>query len=108
MQRHPADTVVVLDALTYSGKRAKLDGLDSLEFVHGDIRNTVLVQSLLAGRAIDTIVHFAAESHVDRSIDGPDAFIDTNVIGTHSLLKAAKAIWLDSGSGRPHRFHHIS
>ena len=53
-------------------------------------------------------MHFAAESHVDRSIAGPDAFIETNVVGTHALLKAAKRVWLDSGSGRPHRFHHVS
>jgi dTDP-glucose 4,6-dehydratase len=52
-------------------------------------------------------VHFAAESHVDRSITGPDAFIDTNILGTNSLLKAARAVWL-AGSGLPHRFHHIS
>ncbi len=56
---------------------------------------------------IDTIVHFAAESHVDRSITGPDAFIDTNILGTNSLLKAARAVWL-AGDGQPHRFHHIS
>ena len=49
--------------------------------------------------SLDTIVHFAAESHVDRSITGPDAFIDTNVVGTHSLLKAARKVWLDQGSG---------
>jgi dTDP-glucose 4,6-dehydratase len=56
---------------------------------------------------VDTLVHFAAESHVDRSITGPDAFIQTNIIGTHSLLKAARAVWL-SGSGESHRFHHVS
>ena len=106
--RHSSDTLVVLDALTYAGNLANLDGIDGIEFVHDDIRNTDLVRGLLVGRAIDTIVHFAAESHVDRSIDGPDAFIDTNVIGTHSLLKAAKSAWLDQGSGQPHRFHHIS
>ncbi|MBY0284878.1 MAG: dTDP-glucose 4,6-dehydratase [Sphingomonas sp.] len=105
---HPSDSIIVLDALTYAGNRANLGGLNSIEFVHGDIRDTDLVKTLLGDHAIDTIVHFAAESHVDRSIDGPDAFIDTNVIGTHSLLKAAKARWLDAGSGMLHRFHHIS
>lgn len=104
----PDDALVVLDALTYAGNRANLDGLDGITFVHGDIRDTALVRALLADHGLDTIVHFAAESHVDRSIDGPDAFVDTNVIGTHSLLKAAKAEWLDAGSGRPHRFHHVS
>jgi dTDP-glucose 4,6-dehydratase len=107
-RRAPGDGIVILDALTYAGNRANLDGVAGLEFVRGDIRDTLLVRTLIADHAIDTIVHFAAESHVDRSIEGPDAFIDTNVVGTHSLLKAAKAMWLDAGGGRPHRFHHIS
>lgn len=100
--------IVVLDLLTYAGNRASLTGTDNVELVVGDIRDTDLVRELLTTRKIDTIVHFAAESHVDRSIEGPDAFIDTNIIGTHSLLKAAKAEWLDAGTGRPHRFHNIS
>ncbi|HEX8216987.1 MAG TPA: dTDP-glucose 4,6-dehydratase [Allosphingosinicella sp.] len=107
-ERRAGDRIVVLDALTYAGNPANLDGIDGVELVEGDIRDTDLVRTLLADRGLDTIVHFAAESHVDRSIDGPDAFIDTNVVGTHSLLKAAKAVWLDGGGGRPHRFHHIS
>jgi dTDP-glucose 4,6-dehydratase len=105
---HGGDRIVVLDALTYAGNPANLDGVEGVDLVEGDIRDTDLVRTLLAERALDTIVHFAAESHVDRSIEGPDAFIDTNVVGTHSLLKAAKAVWLDAGTGRPHRFHHIS
>jgi dTDP-glucose 4,6-dehydratase len=105
---HPSDQVVVLDALTYAGNRANLNGVDGIEFVQGDIRDEALVVRLLSERKLDTIVHFAAESHVDRSISGPDAFIETNVVGTHALLKAARKIWLDAGSGRPHRFHHIS
>jgi dTDP-glucose 4,6-dehydratase len=104
---HPDDAIVVLDALTYAGNRANLAGA-AIEFIHGDIRDTDLVAGLLRDRGIDRIVHFAAESHVDRSIEGPDAFVDTNVNGTHSLLKAARKVWLDEGSGRPHRFHHIS
>ncbi len=102
----PYDNVVVLDALTYAGNRSTLDGAQA-DLVEGDIRDTALVESLLRDRAIDTIVHFAAESHVDRSITGPDAFIDTNILGTNSLLKAARAVWL-AGDGQPHRFHHIS
>ena len=105
---HGDDGIVVLDALTYAGRRKNLDGLDGLTFVHGDIRDEALVTRLLSEQGIDTIVHFAAESHVDRSIAGPDAFIETNVVGTHALLKAAKRVWLDQGSGRPHRFHHVS
>jgi dTDP-glucose 4,6-dehydratase len=104
----PADKIVVLDILTYAGNPANLDGLDGVELVVGDICDTDLVNTLMADHDIDTIVHFAAESHVDRSITGPDAFVTTNVIGTHSLLKAAKTAWLDKGSGKPHRFHHVS
>ena len=104
----PGDGIVVLDALTYAGNRANLEGLDGVELVVGDICDTDLVSDLLDSRQVDTIVHFAAESHVDRSITGPDAFVTTNVVGTHSLLKAAKAAWIDKGSGKPHRFHHVS
>ncbi|AEG50335.1 dTDP-glucose 4,6-dehydratase [Sphingobium chlorophenolicum L-1] len=104
----PGDRVMVLDALTYAGNAANLDGLEAVELVVGDICDTALVTKLLSERQIDTIVHFAAESHVDRSITGPDAFVTTNVVGTHSLLKAAKEVWLDKGTGRPHRFHHVS
>jgi dTDP-glucose 4,6-dehydratase len=104
--KHPADGVVVLDALTYAGNRSTLEGT-AAELVVGDIRDTTLVERLLREHAIDTLVHFAAESHVDRSITGPDAFIDTNILGTNSLLKASRAVWL-AGSGMPHRFHHIS
>jgi dTDP-glucose 4,6-dehydratase len=103
------EKLVVLDALTYAGNRANLDGCDStrVEFVHGDIRDTPLVERLLRDHDARTIVHFAAESHVDRSISGPDAFIDANVNGTHSMLKAARSVWL-AGSGVAHRFHHVS
>ena len=104
----PADSIIVLDALTYAGNQANLDGLDGIELVIGDICDTSLVTDLLRDHCVDTIVHFAAESHVDRSITGPDLFVTTNVVGTHSLLKAAKSIWLDKGTGRSHRFHHIS
>jgi dTDP-glucose 4,6-dehydratase len=107
-ERHPNDAIVVLDALTYAGNVASLAGVKDIELVEGDIRDHDLVVELLSQHGLDTIVHFAAESHVDRSITGPDAFIDTNIVGTHSLLKAARKVWLDTGSGRPHRFHHIS
>lgn len=109
IKRHPADEVTVLDALTYAGNRVNLrdvDGHASFRFVQGDICDEVLVNQLMRERSIDTVVHFAAESHVDRSIDGPDAFIRTNVIGTHSLLKAAKGAWADKPG--PFRFHHVS
>ena len=107
-ERHPDDALVVLDALTYAGNRSTIADVEQAELVEGDIRDTVLVERLLRDRSISTVVHFAAESHVDRSITGPDAFIDTNILGTNSLLKAARKVWLDEGSGRAHRFHHIS
>ena len=106
--RHPEDSVIVLDSLTYAGNRSTIAGVERADLVVGDIRDTDLVEKLLRERDVATIVHFAAESHVDRSISGPDAFIDTNILGTNSLLKAARGAWLDEGSGREHRFHHIS
>src|SRR5580698_10721859 len=77
LRRHPADKVVVLDALTYAGNRANLDAVQNnpqLTFVLGSIVDTAQVEELLRREHIDTVVHFAAESHVDRSIHGPDAF----------------------------------
>ncbi|MGB3808123.1 MAG: dTDP-glucose 4,6-dehydratase [Erythrobacter sp.] len=106
-EAHPGDSIVVLDALTYAGNRSTLEGAERTRLVEGDIRETDLVTRLLREHDIATIVHFAAESHVDRSITGPDAFIDTNILGTNSMLKAARAVWL-AGGGREHRFHHIS
>ena len=110
LENHPEEKVVVLDALTYAGNGANLLPVENhanFEFVHGDILDTPLVESLLFDEGIDTIVHFAAESHVDRSIHGPDAFLKTNIEGTHSLLKAAKKVWLDGGL-KSHLFHHVS
>ena len=111
LSEYAGDKVVVLDALTYAGNVASLAGLKSnadFTFVHGDITDQPLIETLLRDHEIDTIVHFAAESHVDRSISGPDVFIETNVIGTHSLLKAARQVWLDEGRVADHRFHHVS
>ncbi len=106
-ERRPDEAVTVVDALTYAGNRASLAGIDGVDFIHGDIGDTAAIEALLRDRAIDTLVHFAAESHVDRSIHAPDAFLETNIIGTHSLLKAARTVWL-TGAGMPHRFHHVS
>jgi dTDP-glucose 4,6-dehydratase len=103
--------VVVFDALTYAGNIQNLAGLESnprYTFVKGDICDDGIVRGLMERYDIDTMVHFAAESHVDRSILGPDEFIRTNVVGTHSLLKATKACWVDQKSVPSHRFHHVS
>lgn len=110
LAEHPDDRVIGYDALTYAGNRANLaavEARDNFSFVHADICDEPGVTQLLRNESVDTLVHFAAESHVDRSITGPDAFIETNIIGTHSLLKAARTVWLE-GDGKPHRFHHVS
>ncbi|MBX3686538.1 MAG: dTDP-glucose 4,6-dehydratase [Rhodocyclaceae bacterium] len=107
------EAVVNLDKLTYAGN---LETLKSLEgdarhlFVRGDICDRALVAGLLAEHKPRAIVHFAAESHVDRSIDGPGEFVRTNVEGTFSLLEAARAYWggLDEAARSAFRFHHVS
>jgi dTDP-glucose 4,6-dehydratase len=111
LKRTAEGQVVVLDALTYAGNVENLAGLERdprYAFVRGDICDEAAVLGLLEHHQIDTLVHFAAESHVDRSILGPDDFIRTNVVGTHSLLKAAKTFWVDRKSAPAHRFHHVS
>jgi len=103
--------VVVLDALTYAGNAANLEGLERdarYRFVHADICDERAVRELMQAERIDTVVHFAAESHVDRSILGPDDFIRTNIMGTHSLLKVAKDLWIERRLVPAHRFHHVS
>ncbi|MDT7044069.1 dTDP-glucose 4,6-dehydratase [Candidatus Nitronereus thalassa] len=105
--------VVNLDALTYAGSEENLVNLPDPNrhtFVHGDICDHDLVSCLLQEHAIDTIVHFAAESHVDRSIAGPEAFIRTNVQGTFTLLEEARKYWLEHQHWDEARcrFHHIS
>lgn len=106
-------SVVTLDVLTYAGSLENLQdllGSDRHEFVQGDINDRPLVDKLLREHVIDCIVHFAAESHVDRSISGPQAFMATNILGTYSLLEAARDYWIGEmslGMGDC-RFHHIS
>jgi len=108
---NPGDSIVALDALTYAGNRHNLTALmgkDQFKFVKGNICDLALIESLLTEHDIDTLVHFAAESHVDRSISGPDAFIQTNILGTHTLLKAAKKHWIDGPGKACGLFHHVS
>jgi dTDP-glucose 4,6-dehydratase len=110
---HHDEPVVNLDALTYAGNLANLDGLRAdprHRFVHGDIRDRALIDRLLTEHRPRALLHFAAESHVDRSIHGPAAFVDTNVNGTLCLLEAALAHWLSlAGPGRAaFRFLHVS
>ncbi|MDH4393424.1 MAG: dTDP-glucose 4,6-dehydratase [Aquabacterium sp.] len=108
-----AEPVVNLDNLTYAGNRANLASLQGdarHSFVHGDICDRALADSLLATHRPRAIVHFAAESHVDRSIHGPGAFMKTNVDGTFTLLEAARAHWgtLAGDAKAAFRFHHVS
>lgn len=103
-QRHPKDRLVVLDALTYAGNLHNLDDLrddPGLTFVRGDIGDGPLVEGLLREHRVDAVAHLAAESHVDRSISGPLPFIQANVVGTTTLLEAARRV----GVGR---FLHVS
>jgi dTDP-glucose 4,6-dehydratase len=107
------ETVLNVDALTYAGNRANLASLEGDArhvFVHGDIANRPLVDQLLADHRPRAIVHFAAESHVDRSIHGPGAFMRTNIDGTFTLLEAARAHWgaLTGEARTAFRFHHVS
>jgi len=105
--------VINLDKLTYAGNLRNLESIASdsrYEFVHGDINDRDLVRRLLNERQPRAIVHFAAESHVDRSIRGPDEFIRTNVLGTFSLLEETRAYWSDmvEGDRAAFRFLHVS
>ena len=113
LQHEPDVQVVNLDALTYAGSPENLRDLAAPErhhFVRGDICDRLLVDELLRQYEIDTIVHFAAETHVDRSIVDPGAFIQTNVVGTFTLLEAARSAWLAEKRLplEQVRFHHVS
>ncbi|MBE9125778.1 MULTISPECIES: dTDP-glucose 4,6-dehydratase [unclassified Coleofasciculus] len=110
-KQYPSDRVVVLDALTYAGNRqnlAPLAGHKNFHFVEGDICDRSLVQALLKEEAINTVAHFAAESHVDRSILEPDAFIRTNLVGTFTLLDTFRHHWESQGQPENFRFLHVS
>lgn len=108
---YPNDHVVVLDALTYAGNRntlASLEAKSAIEFVQGDICDRTLVDKILESENIDTVAHFAAESHVDRSIIGPGAFVQTNVVGTFTLLEAFRQRWNQRDQPESDRFLHVS
>ena len=103
--------VVNLDALTYAAcldNVAEVADAPNYTFIEADIRDRTAMDRLFAAHAPDAIMHLAAESHVDRSIDGPGTFIDTNITGTYTLLEAARAWWVGAGRPEGFRFHHIS
>lgn len=108
LTHHPDDVLINLDALTYAGNPESLADIPAsahYRFVQGDIGDRELVEQLFEDEHIDAVVHFAAESHVDRSILGPDAFIRTNVEGTFNLLETARRVW---GEDDSKRFLHVS
>jgi len=105
--------LINLDKLTYAGNPGNLTDIENsprYRFVKGDICDADLVRKIFAEEKIDTVVHFAAESHVDRSITGPAEFIRTNIMGTFTLLEAAREAWLKNGNsaGKEYRFLHVS
>jgi dTDP-glucose 4,6-dehydratase len=115
LKAEPSVKIVNLDALTYAGSLENLKELPDESrhtFIHGNICDRPLVEKLLSEHQVDTIVHFAAESHVDRSIHGPSAFVQTNITGTFTLLETARAAWSPVSSLKsqvsPFRFHHVS
>jgi len=113
LQSEPDVQIINLDALTYAGSLENLKDLPDPSrhvFIHGDIANRELVDRIFAEYGIDTVVHFAAETHVDRSILDPGAFVQTNVVGTFTLLEAARKAWLVDKTVPCDavRFHHVS
>ena len=109
--RYPDVRFVNLDLLTYAGNLLNLTSIEDAEnytFAHGDIAEGELVERLFEGHEFSTVVHFAAESHVDRSIMDPLAFVRTNVVGTATLLDAARKAWMKDGSHGDVRFCHVS
>jgi dTDP-glucose 4,6-dehydratase len=113
LNEEPDVKIFNLDALTYAGSLENLRDLPDpsrYQFIHGSINDRFLIDKLLREQEIDTIVHFAAETHVDRSILGPAQFVETNVVGTFILLEAARTTWLNEIKRSPDevRFHHIS
>lgn len=110
-EHYPDDLVVVLDKCTYASNVQTLDPFandPNFVFIKGDILDAPLVEQIISKYNIKTLVHFAAESHVDRSISGPDDFINTNINGTYNLLKVCKKLWIDPFDSCQGRFHHIS
>jgi dTDP-glucose 4,6-dehydratase len=109
VKHYPQYTIVNLDALTYAGNLANLVDVQdapNYRFVKGDITDKTFIQQLFKEEKFDGVIHLAAESHVDRSITGPDAFIQTNVVGTANLLNAAVESWKVNMEGK--RFYHVS
>ena len=109
VKKYPHYQIFNLDKLTYAGNLENLTEIENASnytFIKGDINDKAFIRELFQQEKFDGVMHLAAESHVDRSISGPDAFIETNIIGTSNLLGAALEIWKDNMSGK--HFHHVS
>ena len=108
VKTYPHYTIVNLDALTYAANLARLDDVKdapNYRFVKGNINDSSVVENVFQSHSIDAVIHLAAESHVDRSIEGPMPFANTNIIGTMTLLNACRTHWEKESN---HRFYHIS
>ncbi|GIR81366.1 MAG: dTDP-glucose 4,6-dehydratase [Flavobacteriaceae bacterium] len=108
VKTYPHYTIVNLDALTYAANLARLDDVKNApnyQFVKGNINDSSVVENVFQSHSIDAVIHLAAESHVDRSIEGPMPFAKTNIIGTMTLLNACRTHWKKESN---HRFYHIS
>ena len=111
LRTQPQTRIVNLDALTYAGNLANLADVEANEnytFVKGDIQDAKLLTSLFAEHAFDGVIHLAAESHVDRSITNPLAFLETNILGTATMLNVAKQSWTERGCMNEALFYHVS
>ena len=109
VRKYPDYRIVNLDKLTYAGNLANLEDVadaDNYRFVRGDIVDADFINELFAEHRFDSVIHLAAESHVDRSIENPLAFVETNIIGTVNLLNAARRTWDGAHTGK--RFYHVS
>ena len=109
VNKYPQYRIVNLDKLTYAGNLQNLSDVsdaDNYLFVRGDIVDANFINELFAEHKFDSVIHLAAESHVDRSIENPLSFVETNIIGTVNLLNAARNTWHDDHAGK--RFYHVS
>ena len=108
VKSYPDYNLINLDALTYASDLSRVDDVNNApnyQFVEGNINDTTILDSLFSTYSIEAVIHLAAESHVDRSIEGPLPFAKTNIVGTVNLLNACRTHWK---KGTNHRFYHIS
>lgn len=111
MNKYPDRQLINIDKLTYAGNRvnlAEIEACDNYLFIHGDIADIDLITSIFTKYNITGVIHFAAESHVDRSIENAQQFVESNVLGTTVLLQAARDAWEEAGDLENRRFHHVS